>query len=487
MQYLSAFIAFGSRTLVPRAFTSIAGTVAAVLLCLAPQLASAHPGDHAKAKGQPKALISEEIIARQLRATHTFKLANGIEVWYRQIESSPILQVQLSFDRGYSYYPKVAEKSAFKMMMAQMASSAKGYSRDEVFAMSQKYSSGISCSAGLETSSCVLGSVNEFYRPFVGLFRAVLSSPTFDRKSLRLAKQQSESSLKQSVQNHGAYINDLVNQIFYPKGHPYQLSFGQELSALKGISRNGLLKMHKKLMVEAKKQVTVVGSLPMAQMKATLTQMFGGLKQVANPLAMVPSPRYDQAKTTIFEHRDIPTAYLRVKFNAPGVKSPERAAFGFMVKILDEELAEEVRTKRGLSYSVYGYYLPYSTGLGLISASTSKPAETLVAINDVVDKLKTTLISREKLEEFKTVYSTNYFLTLETHSSLASSLASHRHYEDDAEAFYRRVAKISTVTPEQIRDLARRYLRNGRLAVLYHKDKYQDSSGKAFLARMNKK
>lgn len=436
---------------------------------------------------KPEPLISEEIIARQLKATEKFTLKNGIEVWYRQIENSPILQIQLSFDRGYSYYKNTADKAAFKMMMEQMAGSAKGYSREQVFALSQKYSSGISCSASLEVSSCVLGSVNEFYRPFVSLFRAVLRTPTFDRKNLTLAKQQNEANLKRSVQNHGAYINDLVNRVFYPKGHPYRLGFDDELKALPSITRAKLKRMQKEFMAKTKKQVTVVGSLPSAQVKEALEQMFGGLGQGTAPIAAVPAPKYDAADTTIFEHRDIPTGYLRVKFNAPGVSSPERTAFGFMMKILDEELAEEVRTKRGLSYSVYGYYLPYSTGLALISASTSKPHETLVAINDVVDKMKNTLITPSKLEEFKTVYSTNYFLTLETHGSLASALASHRHYDNDAEAFYRRVAKLSKVTPEQIRDLARRYLKNGRLAVLYHKDKYDQKKGKAFLARMDAK
>ena len=103
--------------------------------------------------------------------------------------------------------------------------------------------------------------------------------------------------------------------------------------------------------------------------------------------AVVP-PVFEEAKSYAFHDRTLPTAFIRVKFNSPSVTDKDATATRFMYEILSEELGELIRTKRSLSYAVGAYVIQYTAGIGVISASTSKPKETLEAMHEVIAQLK---------------------------------------------------------------------------------------------------
>ena len=56
----------------------------------------------------------------------------------------------------------------------------------------------------------------------------------------------------------------------------------------------------------------------------------------------------------------------------PGVTDQDFEAANLMMKVLDDELGLEIRTKRSLSYAVFSYMINYSRGIGMIGVSTSK-------------------------------------------------------------------------------------------------------------------
>lgn len=425
-------------------------------------------------------LITKEIIQKQIKDTHKFVLKNGIPVTYRSINGSDILQIHLSFNMGYGDFSGI-QRTAFNQMASLMATSAKGWSRARVFETLEKYTSAVSCNAGIEFTNCSLSTVNEYLDKIMPLFNAAVQTPSFNPKDIELSKQRKIAGIKQNIQNPGTYINDLINQIFYPLGHPYRLIFKKDLENTEKWDRNTIKSLHSSLLKSSFKFFTVVGSIDISKIEKTLNQSFSGIKISKESTKKVSHPKYSAKNNYIFEHRDIPTAYLRLKLNLPGIKNEDYTKIKLLYHILDEELSEEIRTKKSLSYSVYSYYIPYTVGIGTISASTSKPNETLDAINDVIKKIKTKKLSPEKLKEYKTVYTTRYFLTLETHSSLSGALAGYRFYFPEVNSFYQSSSKIEKVTPEDIIELANKYLVNPRLAILYNREKFKDKKANEFL------
>jgi predicted Zn-dependent peptidase len=200
----------------------------------------------------------------------------------------------------------------------------------------------------------------------------------------------------------------------------------------------------------------------------------------------VTPPTFDAANAYAFNDRELPTAYIRIKLNAPSVTDKDAVATRFLYEILSEELGEEIRTKRSLSYAVHSYVLQYSMGLGVISASTSKPKETLEAIHDVLAKMKSKTFTPEELEEYKHGFATSYYLTQETHASLTAALSSALQFYGGTDELYEMPRRLGEVTPADIKRLAGELLVDLRVGVIFGRKDFQDSWAKDLIEKNRK-
>jgi len=154
-----------------------------------------------------------------------------------------------------------------------------------------------------------------------------------------------------------------------------------------------------------------------------------------------------------------------------------------MFEILSEELREEIRTKRSLSYSVYAFGIQYSMGIGVVGASTSKPKETLEAIELVVERFKKKTYTAEEIEEYKRIFATSYYLTQETHSSLASAITTSDFYYGNTDRLYEMPLELEKVSAKKINELANKYLRNFRVGIIYDKKHFKESWAEDFVKK----
>ncbi len=209
----------------------------------------------------------------------------------------------------------------------------------------------------------------------------------------------------------------------------------------------------------------------------------GDIKTVKLAPVAVAAPKIDGKKTYNFHDRELPTAYIRMKFNAPGAKEKDRVGAKLLFEILSEELGEEIRTRRSLSYSVGSAILQYNAGLGLIVASTSKPKETLEAMHVVIEALKKKKYTEEEIREYKNVFATNYFLTQETHDSLSTAISSSLDYHGSTDELYELPKQLEKVTAADINRMANQYLKDFRVGVIYGRKDFDDKWATDFVSQ----
>ncbi len=378
-------------------------------------------------QGLAAGLVPAESIAVQKRLTEVSYLDNGIPVIIRNIPSSELVQLLVTFDRGTSSFPS-GHKSVLNLLMNTMTMEAKGFKKERVYELTEKFALSLGCSAGIEMSSCSLGTINDHWSEVLPLFAALLNQPTLTGENLELQRQRELSAVQSQLQDPEGYSNDLVNQIYYPTGHPYFDSIETSLREIPKITQAEVATAHQQLMRSNGIQITVASSLDRSLVMKDLNASFAHVPKFELPTVVVSQPKFRADQSMRFASREIPTAYLRIKFNGFEKAHPDEVAIDLMMKIFDDQLSEEIRTKRSLSYSIYAFMIQHRIGIGMIGASTSNPKETLEAVTAVVEHMKSTLMSKKDLEEHKTVYVTNYLLAQETHSSLASALASSYFY-----------------------------------------------------------
>ena len=101
--------------------------------------------------------------------------------------------------------------------------------------------------------------------------------------------------------------------------------------------------------------------------------------------------------------------------------------------------------------------------------------------------MKTKKFTDEEMEEFTKVFATNYYLTQETHSSFASALGRYQSYFGDLDRMYDFPLRLDTVTGADIQRLAKVYLKNFRLAVIYDRSKFEDAWATKFVEKFIEK
>ena len=418
-------------------------------------------------------LVSDATIQLQRQLTSVHRLKNGIPVIVREIPNSDILQLNITFGTGLKDLPP-GRKVLNEWLWSVMPMAATGYPKAAVNTTSEKYGLEIGCSGGIEYSICALGTLNDYWNKALPLFAAIVTKPAITPEDTRLTKDRLVATLIDIPSDPGTYVNEIINQIFYPVGHPYRLNHDEAIKELQHLDRNDLLAYHKSAVNADGMSIVVVTSMPAAKVIADLNKAFGGIKAAKRTNVIALAPTFNDAHAFQFDSRNLPTAYIRIKLNAPSVHDKDSIAMRLVYEMLSEELGEEIRTKRSLSYAVHSYVIEYSLGIGVISASTSKPQETLAAINDVLQSFRAKNYSDEELEEYKHGFATNYYLSQETHSSLATALSNAWFFYGDPNQYYELPRQLDKVTPADVKRLANTWLTDLRVGVIYGRNQFKD-------------
>ena len=401
----------------------------------------------------------------------TFQLSKGTPVTYKQILGSDIIVVRFSLSYGIKDEP--ANKKALPgILFKSLQEGSKDYSKLELYNRLEKYSSSISCSACVEYSTCDLTTVNSYLKKVLPLLSSIIKKPIFDKNDLELVKAHGESFIKRQLQKPNFQSNEVVNEIFYNKSHPYWISYEKRLLQMKEITAQELKERYSDILKNYRSHIVAIGSLATKDMKAALEKNFGTLTPGKTNEIKVAKPRSEKSFMSRFAHRNTKTAYIKIKFNVPGIADPENAVTNFMLNILDDELSTEIRTRRSLSYSVYSYGINYHYGIGVIGATTSKPKETLIAIREVIKKISTQEISQERLRISKPPLVTSHYLKMEDHLSLLKAIQKNVHHFGSSDRLYQYSKQLNQFTPQDVLKVAKKYLNNFKVAVVYDKNKF---------------
>lgn len=425
-------------------------------------------------------LVSDETIKKQKELTKTVKLKNGIPVVIRSVPGSDIVELDVSWHYGLKNLPH-GKKSLNQWLWSALPMAGKSHPKTVVNETIEKFGLEIDCNGGIELSNCSLSTLNDQWQQSLLMFADLINNPALTAEDVNLTKDRLIAVYKNTESDPNVFVNEIVNSVYYPKDHPYRLSNHDAIIELQKYNKTDLNALHQQVLNAALMSIAVVSSIPTTELIADLEKAFGSIQRSEVNLIAVPDPLFVEAEAYSVHDRELPTAYLRIKFPVPAMTHKDGVGTRFLFEILSEELGEEIRTKRSLSYAVHAFPIQYSRGIGVISVSTAKLKETLEALQTVINQVKNKTYSREELDEYRNIFATNYYLTQETHHSLADALAVFQQYFGDASQLYDLPRELDRVSPEDIRRLANEYLGNFRIGVIYGKKQFENQWLKDFI------
>lgn len=261
-------------------------------------------------------------------------------------------------------------------------------------------------------------------------------------------------------------------------GHPYGRPVLGTPESIGSARRERIVEYYRQHYVPNNASVVVVGNIDRERLLAHVRTAFAPWQPRAVPEARVPPPPEITAVRRAEEWRPLQQAYLGVAWRGPVVPDAAVYAVDVLTSVLGRgrtsRLNQALKEDRGLVSSIgASFHAQRAAGMITVTAraSAARRGEVEAALLGEVERLRTSLVSEAELARALTAVEADYAFGQETAEGVAYAYGlAETVWTLEFELGY--LDAVRKVTPEQVREAARRYLTPDRFtaAVLAPRD-----------------
>lgn len=322
---------------------------------------------------------------------------SGLRVYFVNVPELPMLDLRLSFAAGSAYD---ANKLGIAGMTASMLNKgAAGLNADQIAEVFESVGANFSASSGRDTASISLRTLTleEQMGTAIDTWLKVIEKPEFPESDFQRLKKQALIGLQSEKQNPGSIANKAFYKNLYPD-HPYGQPQNGDEASIDALSTNDLKAFYKQYFVNNNGQIALVGAIDKQTAKAIAERVSkaleGGNRGVGVKAAAIPEVKPLTAAKTI--RIPYPSSQAHIFIGQPGDKRGDKDYFPLYLgnhelggSGFTSRLMKEIRVKRGLSYSVYSYFIPMKEFGPFMLGLQTKLSQTDEAIKVARDVLET--------------------------------------------------------------------------------------------------
>ncbi|MFC7700968.1 M16 family metallopeptidase [Bradyrhizobium sp. GCM10028915] len=394
----------------------------------------------------------------------------GIEAWFVQDATVPLIAMEYSFAGGSAQDPK--DKSGVANLVGDLLDEGSGDLDSKTFhERLDRRAIELSFSATRDTFRGSLRMLRDNKDEAFDLLRSALTSPHFETADVERIRSQVISGLRRETTNPTSLASRKFLEVAFGD-HPYGRQSNGNLDSVPTITVADMKDYVGRVLAKDTLKIAVVGDVDPTTLGKLLDHTFGGLPAKAN---LVPVPDVEAAKPPqrAFVTLDVPQTVIT--FGGPGVK---RSDPNFMAAYvvnhilgggLSSRLHREVREKRGLAYSVFESLLWMEHSaifVGNTGTRADRAGDTMDAIEKEVRRITDEGPTQKELDEAKSYLKGSQMLALDTSSKLAQALLQYQQDKLPIDYIEKRNAVVDAVTLDDAKAAAKRLWSQGLLTVM---------------------
>jgi zinc protease len=308
--------------------------------------------------------------------------------------------------------------------------------------------------------------------PALDLFAEVLTAPRFAPADVERERQRLLVNLQHQEQRPG----DLAERAFYRAlygGHPYASPEAGTPDSVRSLTAGDLRAFHERHYVARNAVIAVVGDLDRPRAERLVERLTAGLAMGAPAPTLPPVTDLDTPAT---ERIRVSASQSHVLMGQPGTSRIDPDYFSLYVgnhvlggSGLVSRISEEVREKRGLSYSAYSYFLPMAKRgplqLGL-QTRNEQVDEALQVLRDTLVRFRAEGPTEEELAAAKRNITGGFPLRIDSNRKIVEYIAMIGFYGLPLDYLDRFNARVEAVTREQILDAFQRRVDPDRMVTV---------------------
>lgn len=389
----------------------------------------------------------------------TVETPGGINAWLVEEHSIPFTALEIRF-RGGTALDRPGKRGETNLMMATLEEGAGELDAQGFAEARDALAASFKFDAYMDSVTISARFLTENRDEAMALLRSALMEPRFDQEAVDRVRGQVQSILRSSETDPG----DIASKMFYKQAfgdHPYGSDDNGTAESVAGLTRDDMFLAKDRVMTRDRLYVGAVGDISAEELATLLDDLLGDLPESGPELPERVEPALSGGVTVV----PFDTPQSVVMFGQKGITrdDPDFIPAYIANEVLgghgESRLMDEVREKRGLTYGIGSYLVPFDHSelvMGQFSSGNAVVAEAIDVVKDEWAKFAETGLTAEELEMVKTYLTGAYALRFDGNGPIARILVGMQMDGLSPDYITTRNDQIEAVTLDQINAVIQR-------------------------------
>lgn len=305
------------------------------------------------------------------------------------------------------------------------------------------------------------------------LFTEVLRQPAIPQDKIDLLKTQWRGSIARRNDDPSSIVQREFRKLIYGETSPYARTV--EYATLENIDRESLVQFHEQYFRPDNIILGIVGDFDTDEMRDRIQQAFGDWPP-SEGRAEPNRPEVEQAKTGgifLVDQPQLTQSFIQIGHLGGQLDDPDFTALSVLNEVMNGfggRLMNEVRSRQGLAYVVYGFWSAQFDYPGMfVGGGQTRSDATVDFIRSFlgeVEKVRQAPISEEELARAKESALNSFIFNFQTPNQTLSRLINYEYYGYPADFIFQYQRELEATTAQQILAAAQRHIQPDRLVTL---------------------
>jgi zinc protease len=391
-------------------------------------------------------------------------LSNGMKVMLLEDHELPLISGAALIRTGNLFDPPSKKGLAGLTGEVLRSGGTKARTGDQIDQDLENVAASIESQIGESSGTLSFSCLKENTDQVLALFRDLLSSPEFRQDKVDLSKTQSRSEISRRNDDAGGISEREFADIVYGRNTPYGWSI--EYVDIDNIQRDDLVRFYQRYYFPANMTLEVIGDFSTADMQSKLEQVLGSWKYSQPAVPAFPKVE-DKTRPGIYlaSKEDTTQTFFHVGELGGELRDKDYPALEVAADILGggfhSRLFQSVRTKHGWAYNISAdWSANYDhPGTFVISGSTQSAhtVDTLKAIGEEIEKIRTTEVTDDELQTAKDTVLNGFVFNFDRPSKTINRLMIYQYYGYPKDFIFQYQKAIAAVTKADVLRVAQKY------------------------------
>lgn len=409
----------------------------------------------------------------ELPEYNRYQLDNGMVVYLLEDRDFPLISGTAIIRTGSRFEP------ANKIGLAQLTGTVirsggtENHPPEELNLILEQKAASVETNIGNTSGSASFNTLTEDLDTVFPLFTEVLRQPAFAPQKFAIAKKQQQGAIARRNDDPKDIANREFNKVLYGESSPYARTI--EYKTLDNISLQDVSNFYQTYVRPENIILGIVGDFETDAMIERVKAAFDNWQASASLTAPTPpttSQKYDQGLFIIDRPQqtqsNILLGHIGGQFNSPDY--PALSVLNGVLNGFGGRLFNQVRSRQGLAYSVYGAWSPsYDFDGMFIAGGQTQTSNTVPFIKSVVQeikKLRNSLVSEQELANAKESILNSFVFNFENPDQTLSRLMRYEYFDYPENFIFEYQKQVENTTQEDILKAAQAYLRPDKLVTV---------------------